>query len=67
MKAMILSTVIALTGLIGLNSFAGDYFTVYPTYAEADANCNDPDWVTAAYDRDFKLIGYMCTHVGTDN
>lgn len=62
MKKMILAAAMITGSLFGVSALASDYFKVYPTFEEAQANCDYPDWVTAAYNQHMQLIGYMCTH-----
>jgi hypothetical protein len=37
-----------------------DYFSVFKTWEEAEANCFAPDYVQAVVGWRFKLIGYAC-------
>ena len=39
---------------------------IYPSAAAAQANCYAPNWVQAAYDWSFQIVGYSCSQ-GTPN
>ncbi len=44
-----------------------DYFTVFKTWEEAEANCFYPDYIQGVLGRRFKLIGYACAPNNNQN
>ena len=44
-----------------------DYFSVFKTWEEAEANCFYPDYVQGVLGRRFRLIGYSCAPVMDTN
>jgi hypothetical protein len=44
-----------------------DYFSVFKTWEEAEANCFYPDYVQGVIGRRFRLIGYACAPVTDSN
>jgi hypothetical protein len=44
-----------------------NYFKVYKTYEEAQANCFYPDYVQGVYSWRFRLEGYSCAPANDDN
>ena len=44
-----------------------DFFTVFKTWEEAEANCNYRDYVQGVYNWRFRFIGYSCAPGGIEN